>query len=216
MMGQSEVALSKPRSVDEYRKVLESNLEEQGRLARLIDALLFLARADNAQTALVREPLEVSQVLDAVIAFFDAMAQDKKISLVREGHGQLYADASYLRRALTNLVSNAIRHTPVGGHIKLIATQSKDGTTQIRVVDDGVGIAPEQQSRVFDRFYRSHENPHEGDGGVGLGLAIVQSIMTLHGGSVEITSTLHRGTTAILRFPNWSPRPSAATDASSN
>ena len=201
MMGQTEVALSKPRTSDEYQRLLESNLEEQTRLARLIDDLLFLARADNAQASVVRAPIDVGQALDTVIAYFDAIAQEKSIVLTREGHGTLHAERSLFRRAVSNLVSNALRHGRSGSSVSLIAEAGSDGSMCIRVIDDGTGIASEQLSRVFERFYRGDDAREQHDGGAGLGLAIVRSIMTLHGGTVAIASVPGRGTTATLHFP---------------
>jgi len=203
MMGQTEVVLSKPRTIEEYRSLLESNLEEQGRLARLIDDLLFLARADNAQGALVHARIDVGMELDAVVAFFDAMAQEKSISVSRAGEGLVCADRSLLRRAVSNLVSNALRHTERGGHVDLVVDRGADASTEIHVTDDGVGIATDELPRVFERFYRGSKTEQH-DGGVGLGLAIVQSIMRLHGGTVDIISQPLRGTTATLHFRNVS------------
>src|SRR5262249_10159665 len=144
MMGQTEVALSKPRSKDEYRTVLESNLEEQGRLARLIDNLLFLARADNAQTALTRDRIDVAKELDGLIAYFDVMAQENDVTLSREGGGVIFADRSFFNRAVSNLISNALRHTPRGGSIRLIVGSRAEGSVDVQVVDNGTGIAPAQ------------------------------------------------------------------------
>ena len=201
MMGQTEVALSKPRSNGEYQALLESNLEEQGRLARLIDTLLFLARADSAQTALTRDRIDVARELDALIAYFDVMAQENAVRISREGSGVVFADRTFFNRAVSNLISNALRHTPRGGNIRLTADACDDGSMNVRVIDNGVGIAPNQLPRVFERFYRGDDVRESREGGAGLGLAIVRSIMTLHEGSVDIASRPHRGTTATLNFP---------------
>ena len=200
MMGQTEVALSKHRSNEEYQALLESNLEEQGRLARLIDNLLFLARADNAQTALVRDTVDVGKELDTVMAYFDAIAQEQQITLCRDGTGLVHADRSLFSRAVSNLVSNALRHSKPGGSVRLVADRGPDGSTRIRVIDEGTGIGAGQLNRVFERFYRGDDVGDKRDG-AGLGLAIVRSIMTLHGGSVDIASAPHCGTTATLTFP---------------
>jgi two-component system heavy metal sensor histidine kinase CusS len=186
--------------MEEYRSLLESNLEEQGRLARLIDDLLFLARTDNAQAALVHARIDVGLELDAVVAFFDAMAQEKSISVSRVGESLVCADRSLLRRAVSNLVSNALRHTERGGHVDLVVDRGTDASTHIHVTDNGVGIASDEVPRVFERFYRG-STTEQHDGGVGLGLAIVRSIMSLHGGTVEIVSKPLKGTTATLHFP---------------
>ena len=103
-------------------------------------------------------------------------------------------------RAVSNLVSNAIAHTPQGGTVTLAAT-NEDGAIRIEVSDSGVGIPAEALPRVFDRFFRVDPSRSKTSGGTGLGLAIVQSILTLHGGSAEITSQTGRGTRVTLRMP---------------
>jgi two-component system heavy metal sensor histidine kinase CusS len=200
MLGQTEVTLSRPRDAAEYQQVLESNLEEQERLARLIDNLLFLARADNAQTALSPTSIDVGKELRAVATYFDAIAQDKPVTLVCEGDARLVADRSLFQRAVNNLVSNAIRHSPPGGKVRLSAGTGTAGTVEIRVADSGSGITPDELPRVFERFYRGNGARSSAEG-AGLGLAIVRSIMTLHGGSVDLTNAPGGGIVATLHFP---------------
>jgi two-component system heavy metal sensor histidine kinase CusS len=199
LMGGTEVALSKPRSADEYRQILESNLEEYGRLSRLVESLLFLARAENTEVQLRTTRLYGVDVLEAVCRYHDALAEEKGIRLFCQGRGYLDADALLLKRALGNLLINAIQHTPKGGEIRLTMQSADDGSAQIKVQDTGCGIPPEHLPKIFDRFYRV--DPARSEEGTGLGLAIVKSIMELHGGSVTIPSKPGEGTTAILRFP---------------
>jgi two-component system heavy metal sensor histidine kinase CusS len=202
LMGETEVALSKPRDVEEYRRVLESNLEDYARLARLIDNLLFLARAENAQTAIARTALDVRAELDSIVAFYDAMAAEREIAVVCDGELRGSFDSILLRRAVGNLLSNALRYTPQGGHIKLTCARDASGEAVISVADDGVGIAPDELPRVFERFYRADAARSQHDGGAGLGLAIVASIVNLHGGRIEIRSEPGVGTTVTMRFPS--------------
>lgn len=201
--GEAEVALARSRTAEEYRDVLESSLEEAGRLSELIGDLLFLARADRPLTELRRENVNIGELLATVRDYYDASATDAEISLVlNKEAGPLIAelDRSLMLRAVSNLVSNAIAHTPPNGTVTLTAVH-EDASVRIEICDTGVGIPAEALPRVFDRFFRVDPSRSKTSGGTGLGLAIVQSILTLHGGSAEITSQLGCGTRVKLRMP---------------
>jgi len=198
LMGETEVALSRPRNTDEYREILESNLEEYGRLSRTVEILLFLARAENTGIPLRTTRLDGRAELEAVCSYHEALAEEKGIRLVCQGQGFLYVDAQLFKRVLSNLLLNALQHTPNGGEIRLSLDSADDGSASVSVQDTGCGIAAEYQPKLFDRFYRV--DPARSTEGTGLGLAIVKSIMDLHGGSVVITSEPNRGTVATLYF----------------
>jgi two-component system heavy metal sensor histidine kinase CusS len=206
--GEAEVALARPRTADEYRDVLESSLEEAIRLSELIGDLLFLARSESPLTELHRENVNIGELLTTVRDYYEASATEAGISLaVFDGIEPVNAglDRSLMLRAVSNLVSNAIAHTPRGGAVSLAAT-NEDAAIRIEVSDTGVGIPAEALPRVFDRFFRVDPSRSKTSGGTGLGLAIVQSILTLHGGSVEITSQLGHGTRVTLRMPALATR----------
>ena len=201
--GEAEVALARSRTVDEYRDVLESSLEEAVRLSELIGDLLFLARAESPLTELHRVNVNIDELLNSVRDYYEASATAAGISLVvSNGAEPLNAelDRSLMLRAVSNLVSNAIAHTPPGGTETLTHT-SENAAIRIEVSDTGVGIPAEALPKVFDRFFRVDPSRSKNSGGTGLGLAIVQSITTLHGGKAEITSELGRGTCLTLRIP---------------
>ena len=201
--GEAEVALARARTVDEYRDVLESSLEETVRLSELIGDLLFLARAESPLTHLHWQKVEVGELLAIVREYYDATASEGGISLIAADDTENVTaklDRALMLRAVSNLVSNAIAHTPSGGSVTLAA--SSVGTElSIKVSDTGIGIPAEALPRVFDRFFRVDPSRSKTSGGTGLGLAIVQSIMTLHGGRAEITSQPGRGTCVTLRMP---------------
>jgi two-component system heavy metal sensor histidine kinase CusS len=206
--GEAEVALARARSVDEYRDTLGSCLEEAVRLSDLISDLLFLARAESPLTHLHRERVDVAELLDGVRQYYEASAEDGGISLTTAvGPEPVIAelDRTLLQRAVGNLISNAVAHTPSGGAITL-ETDSEVSAIRIEVSDTGEGIPPEALARVFDRFYRVDASRSQKYGGTGLGLSIVQSIMLLHGGDVEIASQLGQGTRVTLRIPASSAR----------
>ena len=201
LMGEAGVALSRPRSPEEYRSVLESNIEELQHLTRMIDSLLFLARADHAETRLEKKRIEARDEIQAVLEFHEAEAEEGGVKLASEGHATLHADPALLRRALSNLISNAIQHSSSGGTIRVHAAALPEGGVSLEVADEGHGIAPEHLPRIFDRFYRVDPARSRHVAGTGLGLAIVKSIVDLHGGTASISSHPTRGTKVTLRFP---------------
>lgn len=201
--GEAEVALARARTIDEYREVLDSCLEETVRLSKLISDLLFLARAESPLTHLRRERVDLTELLGGVQEYYEASAADAGISLTTLSAAEPVIadlDRGLMQRAVSNLVSNAVAHTPPGGSVVL---EANSDTTMIRikVSDTGVGIPPEALPRVFDRFFRVDSSRAQSSGGTGLGLAIVQSIMLLHGGNVQIASQLGQGTHITLRMP---------------
>jgi len=207
LRGEIDVARSKPRSPEEYRDLLGSLSEECDHLTRLVDSLLFLARAEHPEAQIRREELDIKRELDLVREFYDAAAIEAGVALdlkVREGL-KFPLDRTLFQRAVGNLVQNALAHTPPCGHVQISAESAENGLT-VCVSDDGIGIASEHLSKVFDRFYRIDPARAKDTGGVGLGLAIVQSIAHLHGGNVEIKSDVGRGTTVALAFAS-SPIP---------
>jgi two-component system heavy metal sensor histidine kinase CusS len=205
LMGEAEVTLSRSRSPQEYRHALESNLEECVQLSRMIDNLLFLARADNAETRLQRTELDALKEARTVLDFYEAMADEQGAVLACHGEGKLQADPILFRRALSNLVSNALHYTPPGGKIIVAVTSLSDGAVTVRVSDTGSGIAPEHLPKIFDRFYRVDPSRAQNPQGTGLGLAIVKSIAELHGGAITVQSEVGRGTVVTLIFPRPSP-----------
>jgi two-component system, OmpR family, heavy metal sensor histidine kinase CusS len=201
--GEAEVALARARTVDEYREVLGSCLEEAVRLSDLISDLLFLARAESPLAHLRRESVNVGELLSGIREYYEAPAADRGVSLtavVPKEPVIAKLDRTLLQRAVGNLVSNALAHTPPGKSVVLGASVEA-AAIRIEVSDAGVGIPAEALPRVFDRFFRVDESRSQASGGTGLGLAIVQSIMLLHGGNVEIASQVGQGTQVTLRVP---------------
>jgi two-component system heavy metal sensor histidine kinase CusS len=201
--GEAEVALARARTIDEYRDVLESCLEEAVRLSDLIGNLLFLARAESPLTHLNRERVDVSGLLTDIREYYEASAADGGISLTTAAAEPVIAelDRTLVQRAIGNLVSNAVAHTPPGGSV-VLAANAERATVRIEVTDTGVGIPPEALPRVFDRFFRVDTSRSQASGGTGLGLPIVRGIMLLHGGNVEIVSQPGQGTRVTLSVPS--------------
>jgi two-component system heavy metal sensor histidine kinase CusS len=201
--GEAEVGLARARTITEYRDVLESCLEEAVRLSDLIGNLLFLARAESPLAHLHRESVDVVELLDAMREYYEASAAEAGVSLTTSASRTpviAALDRTLVQRAVSNLVSNAVAHTPPGGAV-VLAANSEDSAVHIEVSDTGVGIPSEALPKVFDRFFRLDSSRSQASGGTGLGLAIVQSIMLLHGGKVEIASQLGQGTKVTLHMP---------------
>ena len=201
--GEAEVALARARSVDEYRDALASTLEEAVRLSDLIGNLLFLARTESPLHHLRLEQVNLVLLLEGVREYYDASAAEGGVRLTSDtGQAQIVAevDRTLLQRAIGNLVSNAVAHTPEGGAVELRA-RANEGEVLIEVIDTGVGIPPEALPRVFDRFFRVDPSRSTASGGTGLGLSIVQGIMQLHRGSVRIVSQPGAGTRVTLSMP---------------
>ena len=205
LMGEAQVALSRERTTEDYKRVLQSALEEYTRLTYMIDSMLFLAQAEQAPAASAPVPLEARAELQAMCDFYHALAEEQGVELACEGQATIPADPLLLRRALSNLLSNALKYTPRGGRVMLRAAEGSDTSRILSVIDSGVGIAPEHLGKLGDRFYRVDPSRTASPGGAGLGLAIVRSIMTLHGGRLLIESVVGEGTTASLIFSAYSP-----------
>lgn len=187
LMTQTQVALVKARTASEYREVLASNAEEYDRLARMISDILFLAQADNGLIVPNRELVDLETEVIALFDFFEAMAAEKFILLSLTGSGQIRGDKLMLRRALANLLSNAIRHTPAQGSIKIDIDKTTVGA-KLTIANSGDAIPPEHLPRLFDRFYRVDQSRNSHADGAGLGLAITRSIVQAHGGEIHVSS----------------------------
>ena len=198
MLGEAQVALTRERTAAEYREALESTVAECERLSRIVDNLLFVARVDAAREPIARKRFDARAAIEKIAAFYQTVADDHHVTISCSGAGQLYADPDLFERAVGNLLDNALRFTAEHGSIR-IAVSKYNSDFEVAVHDSGCGIAPEHLPRVFDRFYRA-ESSRSSDG-AGLGLALVKSIVDLHGGSATIQSDVGQGTTVTLIFP---------------
>ena len=198
MRGEAEVVLTKARMPNDYRAVLESSVEEYDRLSGLIDNLLFLARAETADAPIQCSLFDARTAVGNIADFFETALEEQNIKISCLGECEVYAEPILFRRAVSNLVSNAVRVTAPGGTV-FISMVTGESVSKIAVTDSGRGIASEHLSRVFDRFYRVDASRNSK--GNGLGLALVRSIMQIHKGEASIVSEVGRGTTVTLTFP---------------
>jgi len=188
LMTQTQVALSSARNKDEYKEVLYSSLEEYERMAQMVGDMLYLAQTDNRLLKPGLEKVDLAHEVQDLFDYFEAWAEENAVKLALAGSASVPGDRLMLRRALSNLISNAIRHTTQGQAVQV--SLSRHGNQAIVSVENpGTEIPAEHLPRLFDRFYRVDPSRQRKGDGAGLGLAIVKSIVEAHGGSIAVTST---------------------------
>ncbi len=204
LMTQTQVTLSQARSTTEYQEILASNAEEYQRLARMIADMLFLAKADHGLILPRPEIIAVHDEARALFDFYEALAEEQQVRLTLAGEGELSGDRLMLRRALSNLLSNAIRYTPPGENVVVSIKGDLHGTT-VDVINNGPTIDEQMIPRLFDRFFRADKSRKQLDSdGVGLGLSITQAIVHAHRG--RITANSANGKTCFSMYFPRTPR----------
>jgi two-component system heavy metal sensor histidine kinase CusS len=198
LLLQTQVTLGHPRTPDEYREALHSNLEELERLQRMVSDMLFLARADRGMIEPTLEQIPLRDEIDSVVEYFEPAASEKGQLIRVDGEGSVRGDRLLVRRAFTNLLSNAVRYSPTGSEINVLI-DTQDDHRRISVTNDG-GVSEAELRRLFARFARRDTSRGRDVEGAGLGLAIVGSIMKVLGGELEV-STRDQRVTFELRFP---------------
>jgi heavy metal sensor kinase len=226
IIGQIDVAIERPREAESYRATLATVREQARRLARLANDLLFLARADAQPTLVVNELIDLSNLLPAIVAQVEPLADDRQQQITFDQPPELFVRGNEddLIRLFLNLLDNAIRYTPPGGRIRIAAeighsaqSASRHAAIDARdrsrtytpaqplvivsIHDTGPGVKPEHLPRLFDRFFRADRGRNRAQGGNGLGLSIAQSIATAHGGRLEVSSAIGQGSTFIAILP---------------
>jgi len=204
LRGETEVALGRTRTVEEYQESLTLIQEEAERLSRIVEDLFILARQPiQSPTALVKEPVSLTDVVKDCARAAQVLASRKGVRLKLENDSTsiaLNADEELIKRMILNLLDNAVKYTPEGGEISL-ALEKHNGSAEIVVRDTGIGLSQTDQQRVFDRFYRVDKARSRALGGAGLGLSIVRSIVEAHGGNITIDSTPRHGSTFTVSLP---------------
>jgi two-component system, OmpR family, heavy metal sensor histidine kinase CusS len=200
LMTETQVTLGKARTTEQYRDVLASNAEELERLSRMISDMLFLAKADNDLMVPHQESFDLQDEVRSLLDYYEALAEDADVRMRCIGIGFIHGDRLMLRRAISNLLSNAIRHTPANGEILVRLDADTAGELCLTVENTGDTIPEEHLPRLFDRFYRADASRQRSSEGAGLGLAITQSIVRAHGGAASVRSSAGK-TIFELRFP---------------
>ncbi len=204
MRSVGEVGLSGPRDEPAYRAIIGSMLEEVDRMARLVEGLLTLARADGTEVRLQREPVDLTDLAGEVARYLEALAEEKNQSISVESAGKpsVDVDRRVLRQAVVNLVDNGIKYGTPGTSIRIRVERSPAGAAILEVIDTGPGIAAEHREQVFERFYRVDESRARELGGTGLGLAIARWAVEIHDGRIELETEPGQGSVFRIVLPH--------------
>ena len=197
-----EVGLQKQGAASYYVDIIGSMLEEVSRLTRLVDSLLTISRADAGHVPINRSDVRLVDLVKEAAGLLEVLAEEKNQTLVVEGNPGIVisADRLILRQAFVNVIDNAVKYSPSRATVTVrVATAA--GEAIVEVKDDGPGIAPEHQARVFDRFYRVDKSRSREAGGAGLGLSIVKWAVEANGGRIELISLEDQGSTFRIRLP---------------
>ncbi len=207
LRGEAEVALANARSVDDYRRVLESQLEEFGKLSQMIGQMLTLARAEAGQITLARQNVNLSDLVRSLVEQMEVVATNRSITLTAGSEGEItvIGDSGWLERVVLNLLDNAIKFTPEGGRVEL-KVRSQPGVAVMEVRDNGIGIGPEALPHIFERFYRGDPSRSKEPDGAGLGLSLVEWIVSAHHGTISAESQPDEGSLFRVVLPLASPQ----------
>jgi heavy metal sensor kinase len=200
--GIGEAGLVETRTPAEYKEAIGSMLEEIDRLTTLVDTLLRLSHGDAGSVHVSREPLDLGQLVREVAGSLSVLAEERRqpISIQADGSVQVHADRLVLREAITNVLDNAIKYSPVGAPIA-VAIRAQENDAVVEVADQGPGIAPELRGRIFDRFFRVDPARSRDAGGTGLGLAIAKWAVEINGGSIRVDAGATGGSVFRISLP---------------
>ena len=206
LKGRIDVTMSRARTVQEYTNTLHEVGREADRLIRLTNDLLFLTRLGQRSPSMQPQPVELSDLLSAIVDQVRPLAEAKALGLVEEvAPGlRLTGDPDHLIRLFLNILDNALKYTPAGGRVTVRAV-AESTTVCVTVRDTGPGIPPQHLPHLFERFYRVEADRSRETGGTGLGLAVAAEIARGHGGTLEVQSAVGQGTTCLIRLPRASP-----------
>jgi heavy metal sensor kinase len=220
--GEVEVALRKERTSQEYEQILKSNLEEVNRMSQIVEDLLLLSKADSGELRLNKEDMNLTEILNELVAQVNILAQSKHLRIETSNHHEevhILGDPLRIRELFLNLIENGIKYTEAGGSIHIRLTKDtllqegklsgwskgeKEEFVKIIISDTGIGIAKENHERIFDRFFRVDKARSREQGGSGLGLSICKWIVEAHRGEIKVESDLGKGSSFIVKLPIYS------------
>ena len=202
MKGETELALRRPRSIEDYQIVLESNLEEIDRMTHIVDELLFLSRADLGEVKMAFLPIKLETLVEDIQRQAAVLGQEHEIQVMlgEIAPATVLGDELRLRELLLNLLDNAVKYSHPGGKVS-ISLSCEDRTARLSVDDYGIGISPEEQGLLFNRFYRTDAARAHTKKGTGLGLSICKWIVESHHGRIEVQSTVGVGSRFTVVLP---------------
>jgi heavy metal sensor kinase len=200
--GLAEVTLTSNPGEEEYQQLAASTVEECDRLIDMINTMLTISRTEAGVSPFERAPVDLAAIVQDASELFRPLAEEKSLELdvlIGCPHAKLKGDQRMLQRMAANLIDNAIKYTPTGGHIAVVLNSNNEKQVCLRVEDTGVGISLEDQPKIFERFFRSDQA--RTSGGAGLGLSLARAIVHVHGGRIEVQSELHKGSTFTITLP---------------
>jgi heavy metal sensor kinase len=202
LRGETEVALTQPRAIEEYKSSLALIKDEAERLSRIVEDLFVLARQPLDAPAVMNEQVSLNRVVDDCVRAAQVLAAPKHLTLYVNQTDPVFinGDDELLRRMLLNLLDNAVKYTPQQGKIFVNLT-TNNGTARLMVRDTGIGISEPDQPHVFDRFYRVDKARSRALGGAGLGLSIAHWIVEAHAGKISLESAMGKGSTFTVELP---------------
>jgi len=223
LKGEVEVGLRKQRLPHEYEQILQSNLEEINRMSKIVEDLLLLSKADIGEIRLIKEDIHLNRFIHGLIEQMKILAQPKSIRIETSNHQEevhVLADPLRMRELFINLIENGIKYTEDGGKILITITKethdpfgapfslgrSSESFAHITVADTGIGIAKEDQEKIFDRFFRVDKARSREQGGSGLGLSICKWIVEAHQGQITVQSEPGKGSSFTVRLPLYNPQ----------
>lgn len=202
LKGETELALRRPRSAEDYRLVLESSLEEIDRMGRIVDELLFLSRADLGEIQMDAKPVRLDTILEDLRRQADVLGQEHQVhvAVTTLEPATVMGDEMRLRELFLNLLDNAVKYSRPGGRVEM-SLVTEHGTARAAIADHGIGIGRDEQAHIFDRFYRTDAARSHAKKGTGLGLAICKWIADMHHGRIAVDSEPGKGATFTVTLP---------------
>lgn len=199
--GLAEVTLTNARQTEDYEQMAASTVEECDRLLDMINTMLTISRTESGITPIERLPVDLSAVISGACDLFQALAEDRGLNLTCESgdHITVAGDQAMLQRLVANLIDNAIKYTQPGGRIQVRLSAADSDGVRLQIADSGIGIAPQDQERIFQRFFRGDQSRSQG--GAGLGLSLAQAIARAHGGQITLKSIPGQGSTFRVDLP---------------
>jgi heavy metal sensor kinase len=202
LRGEIELALRSKITPDQYREVLQSNLDETLRLINIVDKLFFVSKTDHSLIRINKERTELNSFIKSATESMKKIAEDKNIILNYQGDEKIYAeiDTALMNQVIYNLVENAIKFSSENEEVIVRLWKENSGKVFISVTNQGEYIPPEFHKKIFERFFRIESSHNRSTGGAGLGLSVVKSIIDMHGGEIEIESKTDGQTTFIVKL----------------
>jgi signal transduction histidine kinase len=200
LRGTAEMALASAPDVDRYREALADCVEESDRVLVMLNTLMDISEAESGAMQLQREPVRLAEIVARAVDLYRDVADAKGVTLAADAPADVTvaADRTRLEQVAANLIDNAVKYTPAGGHVD-VQVRREDGTAVLRVHDTGPGIPPDELPRIFDRLFRGDTSRAER--GLGLGLSLVKAVVEAHGGTVDVVSEPGRGSAFTVRLP---------------